>query len=429
MKFAETEKYLLSLGNEVSAMKLGLDSIRILLAALGNPQNNYLKVQVAGTNGKGSVCAFLGSICTRAGIETGIYTSPHLISITERVRIGARDINEENFALYATKVREISERLVADGELESVPTFFEQVTAIALLAFAEAKVELAILETGLGGRFDATTAASAEIAAITSISIDHQEYLGDTIEEIAAEKAAIIQRGAIAIIGEQQPEVMDVLLARCREVGVIPFTDCKASVRAIDMANKSVVASFRSKRGLYSDPNLGLKGRHQIENARIAVMLADTLRYDFGFDLSADDVVDGLENARHPGRIEFHEQYLFDGAHNTGGAKALREFLDEFVDKPITLVFGAMRDKDVNDGLEILLPKAERIILTKPSNERALTAEKIAESIPDGYDSERVVLTENVTEAIEAANKLVGEGIILVTGSLYLVGEVKGFIE
>src|SRR5437773_10549936 len=176
-------------------MKLGLENIGKLLAALGNPQKNYLKVQVAGTNGKGSVCAFLDAICYEAGIKTGLTTSPHLISITERVRISGKDVSQDEFARLATRVRETSERLVARDELESVPTYFEQITAVALLAFAEANVELAILETGLGGRLDATTAAGAEIAAITRIDYDHQKVLGETLAEIAAEKAAVVQEG------------------------------------------------------------------------------------------------------------------------------------------------------------------------------------------------------------------------------------------
>ena len=184
MNFHESEEYLFSLGNEVEAMKLGLENIRKLLAALGDPQKSYLKVQVAGTNGKGSVCAFLDSICLQAEIKTGVFTSPHLVSITERVRINGVDISEGEFARLATRVREASELLVERGEIERVPTYFEQVTAIALVAFAEVNVELAILETGLGGRHDAVTAANAEIAGITRIDLDHQQYLGETIEEI-----------------------------------------------------------------------------------------------------------------------------------------------------------------------------------------------------------------------------------------------------
>src|SRR5687768_13669167 len=203
-------------------MKLGLDNIRRLLAALGDPQREYLKVQVAGTNGKGSVCAFLDSICNAAHMRVGTYTSPHLESITERVRIAGVDISEEEFAGLATRIRGVSESLIASGELETVPTFFEQVTAIALVAFAEAKVELAILETGLGGRLDATTAANAEIAAITRIDLDHQQYLGETIEEIAAEKAAVIRRGTKVAIGAQDREAMDVILEHCAAAGVEP---------------------------------------------------------------------------------------------------------------------------------------------------------------------------------------------------------------
>jgi dihydrofolate synthase/folylpolyglutamate synthase len=222
VKFDEAQRYLLSLGNEVLAMKLGLENIRVLLRTFENPQDNFLKVQVAGTNGKGSVCAFLDSICVAAGVRTGMFTSPHLVTITERVRTGGVDINEAVFAGLATRVRETSEKLVAAGEIESVPTYFEQVTAIALLAFAEAGVELAILETGLGGRLDATTAANAEICAITRIDLDHQQYLGETLEEIAAEKAAIIHDGSRVVIGEQRPEAMEVILERCRMFGIAP---------------------------------------------------------------------------------------------------------------------------------------------------------------------------------------------------------------
>ena len=430
MNFAESTQYLYSLGNEVSAMKLGLENIRTLLAALGNPENNYLKVQIAGTNGKGSVCAFLDSICVTAGIKTGTFTSPHLVSITERVRINGVDISEDAFAGHATTVRETAESLLENDEIEYRPTFFEQVTATALVAFAEAKVEVVILETGLGGRLDATTAVNAEMAAITSISIDHQEYLGETLDKIAAEKGAIILQHSVAIIGEQKQEVMDVLLERCREVGVIPSTECEASVWAVDMANNSAVTSFRTKLGLYDDPNLGLKGRHQIENARIAVMAAEALRFDFGLDLSADNIIDGLENARHPGRLEYQGKFLFDGAHNVAGATALRAYLDEFVHQPITLVFGAMKDKDMTNINEILFPKADNLILTRPNNERALTAKQITEFLPENYDRHRVFLTETIADAIEKADDITDkDGLILVTGSLYVVGEVKGLLN
>jgi dihydrofolate synthase / folylpolyglutamate synthase len=178
MNFDESVKYLYGLGNEILAMKLGLENIGRLLAALGSPQKKYLKVQIAGTNGKGSTVAFLEAICLQAGIKTGATVSPHLISVTERVRLNGKEISETDFARHATIVRNTAEKLVESGELETVPTFFEQVTAIALKAFAESKVDLAILESGLGGRFDAITAAAAEIAAITPVDYDHQRILG-----------------------------------------------------------------------------------------------------------------------------------------------------------------------------------------------------------------------------------------------------------
>ena len=430
MDFAESTKYLYSLGNEVSAMKLGLENIRTLLTALGDPQNSYLKVQVAGTNGKGSVCAFLNSICLEAGVKTGLYTSPHLISINERVKINGVDIGEDDFARLAIIVRETSEKLVVNGKLESVPTFFEQVTAIALKAFAEAKVELAILETGLGGRLDATTAANAEIASITQIDFDHQEYLGGTLEEIAAEKAAIIHKGSTVVVGQQRADAMKVVLDRCTEFGITPITDCETGVWAIDSIKHSAVTMFRTLREVYGDASLGLSGRHQIENARIAVLLADVLRFDFGLDIHPHNVFEGLEEVRHPGRLEFSGQFLFDGAHNIAGAKALREFLDEFITQPITLIFGAMKGKDVSKIAEILFPKAVSIILTRPDNTRALSAEEIVTFVPNTIDRTNILLTDTVEQALAKANEIMPEnGLILVTGSLYLVGEAKKILN
>ena len=410
MNFSESETYLLSLGNEVEAMKLGLENIRKLLAALGNPETNYLKVQVAGTNGKGSVCAFLDSICREAGIAVGVFTSPHLVSITERVRINGVDISEEEFARIATLVRETSESLVAKGDLETVPTYFEQVTAIALVGFAEANVKLVILETGLGGRYDATTAANAEIAAITRIDLDHQEYLGETLKEIAGEKAAIIRPGSRVVVCVQSRIAMRVILGRCAEVGV------KAR-----LTTEFLGQGF----GL---PALGLAGNHQTENAQVAILLAYTLG-DF-FDITDEAVTAGLEKAKHPGRLEYQGRYLFDGAHNIGGAKALREYLDEFVAQPLTMISGAMKDKEVSEIAEILFPKAANIILTQPDNSRALSAGEIEVAAIGLIDPERCFLTENVSEALSKANEIAtDDSIILITGSLYLVGEAKQILK
>ena len=427
MDFQQASKYLLSLGNEVSAMKLGLDSIRALLSALGDPQNNYLKVQVAGTNGKGSVCAFLNSICLEAGIKTGLYTSPHLISMTERVRINGVDIDEEEFARFATRVRSASEDLVAAGELENVPTYFEQVTAIALIAFSEAKVEFAILETGLGGRLDATTAANAEIAAITRIDLDHQKYLGGTIEEIAAEKAAIIHPSSRVVIGEQKDEAMKIILDRCRRFGIEPRLAPSGVGNPTGSEGVCSPASSTSSLPVRFPP-LGLTGRHQIENASIAVCIAEILREQFL--ISDEDIRKGLENARHPGRLEWIGQnILLDGAHNIGGARALRAYLDETVHRPITMIFGAMEDKNVGEITSILFPIADKLILTRPENSRALTADEIRSSSA-GVCPELTFVAEDVGDAVHIAKKVSEEdSVILVTGSLYLVGEVRKILS
>lgn len=435
MNFPEAEKYLYSLGNEVETMKLGLDNIRTLLNALGNPQNKYKKVQVAGTNGKGSVCVFLDSICVHAGIKTGLYTSPHLVSITERVKIDGVDISEEGFARLATRVRETSERLVHEGRLERVPTFFEQVTAIALVAFAESKVELAILETGLGGRFDATTAANAEIAAITRIDLDHQEFLGDTIEKIAAEKAAIIHSGSHVVVAPQKPSVRRVILRRCREVGVEPLLvefSVKLTPKSGDYSYDAVFNSgtirLVSQGEVFEDVTLGIWGNHQWANAAASIDTARELA-KFGWRVSSSQIVQGLSNARHPGRLEFEDRFLLDGAHNPGGAYALAQYLEEYVHQPITLVFGAMRDKSVGEILSILAPKAEIIVLTKPDNSRAMEPSEIVNLLPADFDMERVRITDSVKDALTLAPWHCLSGVILVTGSLYLVGEAKRILK
>lgn len=407
-------------------MKLGLENVSRLFAELGDPQKSYLKVQVAGTNGKGSVCAFLNSICVTAGIRTGMYTSPHLISITERIQIDGVEIGEEEFARLATVVRAASETLVTRGELETVPTFFEQVTAIALVAFAEAKVELAILETGLGGRLDATTAANAEIAAITRIDIDHQQYLGDTIEEIAAEKAAIIHQGSTVIFLRQDPVVNHLIRNRCHEFGIIPrpFIE-EVRFKLSDGVVRHLEATFRTKIAVYEDIVLGLPGEHQIENASVAIGIAEALM-DVGLGIWAEAIKRGLTTARHPGRLERIGRFLLDGAHNPGGARALRRYLEEFVRTAVTMVFGAMSDKNVGEMIAILFPAANPIVLTEPANPRAIEVEDIAKLIPEELRYRPRFHTSNAREAIEKSIEVAWEeDLILVTGSLYLVGEVR----
>ncbi len=421
LNFDEAYTYLLSLGNEVEAMKLGLENIRTLLNELGDPHERYKKVQVAGTNGKGSVCAFLDSICRQAGISTGLYTSPHLTKITERIKIDGVDISDMGFATHATRVRETAEKLMVEGKLAYTPTYFEEVTAIALLAFAEANVDLAILETGLGGRLDATTAANAEIVAITRIDLDHQEYLGDTLEEIAAEKAAIMHSGTEAVVvGRQGPKALAVVWEKIREISA-PRPDVRECAVVFD--ESALGNPIRTLTSVISLP-----GVHQIENAEVAILLADILRKHF--PITDDEIRHGLRSAYHPGRLEYIGRFLLDGAHNPGGARALREYVEFNEKRPFTLVFGAMRDKDVRGVAEILWPRAERLILTKPSNERAFSPRELMEYFPADVDSAVVQTAETAAKAIRLALQTTPhESIILVTGSLYLVGEVRKLLK
>lgn len=427
MNFDESYEYLLNLGNEVLAMKLGLENITKVLDALGNPEKKYLKVQIAGTNGKGSTCAFLDAICVSAQINTGLFTSPHLVSITERIKINGAEISEKDFARYATKIRKICEKLVETGKLETVPTYFEQVTAIALTAFAESAVELVILETGIGGRFDATTAANAEIVAITPIDYDHQNILGNSLTEIAAEKAAIIREDTKVVLARQKTESLKIILERCADFGVLPETT-HFPAEVIDSKDYKLIVNFQTRKAGYPNVKLNLSGRHQIENAKTAILLAEILS-DY-FDIAPENVVEGLENAVHRGRLEFGGGILFDGAHNIAGAKALREFLDEFIYQPLTLVFGAMREKDLTEIAEILFPLSEKIVFTSPDNPRSMTTAELTAFLPDGFNKKNVFQIETVEAALNTAKEISGrENLICVTGSLYLVGEAQKILN
>jgi dihydrofolate synthase/folylpolyglutamate synthase len=426
MQFDEALRYLLSLGHETLAIKLGLRNITLLLERLRNPQLNYFVVQLAGTNGKGSTARMLESICRAAGLRVGLFTSPHLVSITERILINGNEIAPDAFAEYATRVRLASEALVAESQIEAVPSFFEQVTALALLAFQSAAVELAILETGLGGRLDATTAAGAKLVGITPIAMDHEEYLGATITEVAKEKAAIIQSHVTAIIAPQDPEALRVIVSRAQDSGVVPsVNEVETSIESFSTTGHSKV-NFQTKYDSYPNVHLGLRGRHQIINASMAVRLAEALR-NYGFEVPKEAVVRGLETATHPGRLELFEgnpNILLDGAHNPSGAQALRNYLDEFVRGPITLVFGAMRDKQLDAMARILFPVAENLVLTEVDNPRSassntlqLLAGSIAVSAP-------VFATSSISDAIHRSRVVTPtHGLICIAGSLYLIGE------
>ncbi len=435
MNFQESLEYLYELGYELSVKKFGLENTFTLLNALGNPENNYLKIQIAGTNGKGSTCAFLESICLESKIKAGKYTSPHLVSITERICIGGAEISEEKFAEYATKIRKISENLVAENKLKTLPTFFEQLTAIALKFFADEKIEIAILETGLGGRFDSTTAAKAEIVGITPIDYDHQNILGNTLTEIASEKAAIIRPDTKVVISDQNEESLAVIIEKCRKENVEPtINGCHF------VTENAEKFSFMSKENKFSLSKLGLIGEHQFQNACVAVNIAEILRKDFRFRISDSAIEKGLENAGHKGRLEWKEfkntKFLFDGAHNASGAAALKNYLEKYRRKSrIIVIFGAMEDKNLAEISEILFPFAEKLILTEPDNPRSETPENLFKFAEKVIAESNIYTFSNIAESLKTAIELTksyaapDSSFILITGSLYLVGEAQKILQ
>lgn len=438
MRFDEAVQYLLGLGHETLTIKLGLRNTELLLQALDNPERAFLSVQIAGTNGKGSTAAMLDAICRAAGIKTGLYTSPHLVSITERVRINDSEISPEDFARHASTVRAVAEELRDGKQIDALPTFFEQVTAIALLAFREAGVEVAILETGLGGRLDSTTAANAAIVGITPIAMDHEEYLGDTLTSIASEKAAVIRPGVTAVIAEQPPEALNVLLDRCAAVGVQPslpgerdFADISDSYRSDSYRSDSHPWDTYPSDGYRSDVSdsyrLSLRGAHQIQNASVAIRLAEALRrHDFA--ISSEQIGFGLAHTHHPARLELIPPFLLDGAHNPAGADALRNYLNESSCPWLTLVFAAMSNKKLDQIAAILFPLADCLVLTTLDNPRAAslgTLRPLAHRFARGPIIETTSSAEAVRTAITQTPR---DGLICVTGSLYLIGETRPLI-
>ena len=433
MNYAETLSYLLSLGHETIALKLGLKNIQLLLNKLGNPHQAFTIVQIAGTNGKGSTAAMLDAICTAAGVRSGLYTSPHLTSITERIRTSSQDISAHEFAEYATQVRAASEELLSSSLIAALPTFFEQITAIALLAFRQNEIDVAILETGMGGRLDATSAAGAAIVGITQIALDHEEHLGQTVTSIALEKAAIIRPSVSTVLAQQEHEVMAVLLEQCIRSDVKPnVVGDNASIDVVSETGGRFVVSFTTTKAKYKGVNLALRGRHQLSNAALALALAEELACR-GFPITPEAIISGLEVVRHPGRLELFDarpRYLLDGAHNTAGSLALREYLDEYERGEVTLIFGAMREKRLHEMAQVLFPAARKVILTKPDSPRAASMDVLREIALDVVAGHKVCCAPDPLAALELAKTCTAaDGLICVTGSLYLVGELRAGIE
>jgi dihydrofolate synthase/folylpolyglutamate synthase len=429
MDFTASLSYLYSLGHEVLAAKYGLESIGLLLDRLGRPERFFKSVIVAGTNGKGSVSAMIDSIARAAGHNCALLTSPHLLRIQERIRFQGREITEADFARLATIVRQASEALVAEGRLAAPPTFFEQLTAIALSYFGECETQLAVLEVGLGGRLDATNAVDRLISVVTSIDLDHQNILGATIPEIAGEKAAIIVPGSRAVLGRQHTSANDVLMNRCIETGVLPvFANKPIAIETSDFGR--VTFDYESSHTVYTRVKLGLRGRHQADNAAAAIEAAELLN-ESGFPISRDAILSGLRDVVWPGRLEMIEarpRLLLDGAHNPAGARALRTYLDEFWEGPVTLIFGAMTEKDIDGMAAELFGAARSIVLTRVRDSRAADNGRLRTAALKS--SKDVMFSEDVGQALSWARSVTPiDGLICAAGSLHLVGEVKKLIE
>jgi len=330
MNFSESLSYLYQRGNEVLTMNLGLETIRRLCSELGDPQESFPAIHVAGTNGKGSTVAMTEAILRVAGLRTGLYTSPHLLSVTERIQVAGQPIPTEDFARLATRVRQAGERLLANRAIPALPTFFEQVTAIGYLWFAEQQLDLAVLEVGLGGRLDATNLCRPIVTAITPIGFDHQEYLGHTLAAIAGEKAGILKPGVPVVIAPQDPEALSAILTRAAAVGAPVLEHLPEATPLRTTPGLRQWVEFRI--GEVSLPVLlSLRGAHQIINARVAVSLVEALRVR-GWSIPLAAIAEGLAHTSWPGRLDLRlgpagHPLLLDGDHNAAGAQVLRDFL------------------------------------------------------------------------------------------------------
>jgi len=417
MSYPDSVQYLYSLGNELKpGAKFSLGPMRMLLAGLGNPESTQRFIHVAGTNGKGSTCATIASILRQAGFRTGLYTSPHLIEPTERIQIDGQAIRPERFAAAFEIVHACAEQLIASERLDAHPSYFETVTAMALLLFRES-CEIAVLEVGLGGRLDATNVVSPELCVITPVAYDHEAFLGNTLESIASEKAGILKPRVPVVISPQLPAAETTILTRARELG------CEI-VRTADFPILDIRTTPRnSEFGLSGQRyRCVLPGRHQIENARTAVLACRRLH------LPEQAVEAGLNAVVWPGRLEYVSQspdFVLDGAHNPAGAAALASYIREFcAHRPVWLVYGAMRDKAIEEVTQQLFPLAGRLIVTAPHFPRALRPEAILEiaSHPDAH------ITPSVSEAIEIARTAPPDAVVFFTGSLFLVGEARALL-
>jgi dihydrofolate synthase/folylpolyglutamate synthase len=413
MTYQETLAYLLSL--DKMGIRLGLAPVRSLLARLADPQNGYPAVLIAGTNGKGSVAAMLASILTAAGYRTGLYTSPDLIDLRERIRIDGRMISRAELSLCAGEVRE---------RVREPISYFECITAMAFLHFHRQQVDVAVLEVGLGGRLDATNVVVPLLSVITNISLEHRDYLGNTLEQIAREKGGIIKEGGRCLTAASQRPVIDTLETLCRERGATLYRLGREIRRRI---HRDGSFSYRGVGRRHERLACPLPGRHQFSNAALAVGAAELIGAA-GFVVDAAAVAEGLAKTRWEGRLETLQrrpQLLVDGAHNPAGVATLcRALKHDFSFRRLWLIFGVLGDKDYRTMARRLFPLAHGVFLTSPQSARSLPLEVLLSAAARLHPNVETV--ENPADALAAAlSGAAEEDLICVTGSLYLVGEIK----
>jgi dihydrofolate synthase/folylpolyglutamate synthase len=408
--------------------KFSLAEIGVLLGQLGDPQRRVRSVLIAGTNGKGSTASTLASILSACGMRAGLYTSPHLARVNERIRIGEAEIGDEDFARLFFRVQDAAKKLVEGGGLPQLPSFFEVLTALALLYFAEARVEVAVLEVGMGGRLDATNIVDPLISVITDISLDHMEWLGSTIGAIAREKAGILRRGGTLITLPQHPEANQVLGEVATELGV-RGVNAAVYMPAMDTAGDG---SYKvAALGEQIEVTSPLRGVHQQRNVALAIAAAVELKSAHGFPITPVGISIGIRQTRWAGRLERIEkngvEWILDVAHNPAGAWALRAGLRGLEEKrPRRLIFSCLRDKPVAEMAQILFPLFDEVILAPIHSARAATMEEL-EATARATGS-RAVRAESVGQAVEWASERSVGGVVVVSGSVYLVGEARSLL-
>jgi dihydrofolate synthase/folylpolyglutamate synthase len=401
-------------------IKFGLSTISRLLRGLGNPQDRFSSIHVAGTNGKGSIAAFLSSILAHGGYGVGLYTSPHLVRFNERIQINGRAISDQDVAHVAEAVQ----RVYTQGE---PPTFFECATAMAFYHFASERVDWAVLETGMGGRYDATNVVHPEVSIISNISLEHQDYLGKTLSDIAGEKAGIIKPGTGVVTGVRQEKALGVIEQVAKEKGA-PL--CRLGKEIRIRKNKDGSFTYVGMYRRWPGAKIEMIGEHQITNAALALGAVDLL-LEKGLHLTDEAIYTGLAATRWPGRLEVVSRrplVLLDGAHNPSAARILRKFLQDSIDfQRLIMVVGILRDKAWRPMLRELAGVADAMILTRPQYERAADPYELAGFVRTL--SQDITVVPHLPDAVSLALDKAGHGDgVCITGSLYTVGDAKAYL-